>query len=93
MKTWIAKPNVIEVIHAQRWPGYRQILEDYDGAPKTFASLDALYTAQIDDLVELYRSFKGRLVIVNPPPVTNLSCIWHPLLSALTVGCRREPKN
>jgi peptidoglycan/LPS O-acetylase OafA/YrhL len=82
MKTWIAKPTVIEVIHAQRWPGYRQILEGYDGTPKTFASLDALYTAQIDDLVELYQSFKGRLVIINPPPVTNLACIWHPLLSA-----------
>jgi len=82
MKVWIADPHVTEVIHAQRWSGYRQILEDYEGAPKTFASLEALYTAQIDDLVELYRGFKGRIVIVNPPPVTNLVCLARPWVFA-----------
>jgi SGNH domain (fused to AT3 domains) len=82
MKTWIADPRVTEVIHAQRWSGYRQILEDHEGAPKTFASLEALYTTQIDDLVELYQGFKGRIVIVNPPPVTNLVCLARPRVFA-----------
>jgi len=40
--------------------------------------LDALYMVEINDLFELYRGFKGRIVIVNPPPVTNLVCLARP---------------
>jgi hypothetical protein len=84
MKRWLSDPRVVEVIHSQRWPGYRNALETWKGSQIEFASLENLYTAQLDDIERLYKDFRGRVVIVNSAPNTNLTCLTRPLYLRLT---------
>ena len=82
MKRWLTNPNVVGVIHAQRWQGYQDILETSSGTPVNFASLPELYRAQLDDIFSLYQGFPGKVVVVNGAPDTNLTCLTRPRQSS-----------
>ena len=78
MTEWLKNPNVVAVIHSQRWPGYIEGLETWTGAPLEFPSLKTLYEAEIADVLKLYQGFTGNVVFVNASPTTNLSCLLRP---------------
>lgn len=83
MKKWIADPRVVAVVHAQRWEGYKYILETAAGTPVEFANFDDLYRAVIPDVLDLYKDFKGSVVFVNESPTTNLNCLSRPAYLSL----------
>ncbi|TGP22980.1 acyltransferase [Mesorhizobium sp. M1D.F.Ca.ET.184.01.1.1] len=81
---WLKAGGIAAIIHAQRWPGYRNILErKADGAPIYMPNLTKLFPVMLDDIAKLYAGFRGPVILIGHAPNTNLICDLRPAFFSL----------
>lgn len=85
MKKWLHNPQVVAVVHAQRWVSYGDLLQTEDGHLLHFSDDASTFDAMIGDILPLYKNFSGRVVFINAAPDTNSECLTRP--PYLILGC------
>ncbi|AZO25008.1 acyltransferase [Mesorhizobium sp. M1E.F.Ca.ET.045.02.1.1] len=76
---WLSAGGIAAIVHAQRWPGYRNILErKADGAPVDMADLAKLFPTMLEDISKLYSGFPGPIIVIGHAPNSNLICDLRP---------------
>ncbi|RUW28061.1 acyltransferase [Mesorhizobium sp. M4B.F.Ca.ET.190.01.1.1] len=76
---WLNAGGIAAIVHAQRWPGYRNILErKADGAPVDIRNLAKLFPTMLEDISKLYTGFRGPVILIGHAPNTNLICALRP---------------
>ncbi|MBZ9756902.1 acyltransferase [Mesorhizobium sp. ESP6-5] len=76
---WMKTGGIVAIIQGQRWPGYRNLLEQKGtGAPVGLPDLAKLFPAMLADIAKLYVSFHGPVILIGHAPNTNLICGLRP---------------
>lgn len=81
---WLKAGDILAIVQAQRWPGYRTLLErKVDGAPVEMPDLAKLYATMLGDLAKLYAAFRGPVILIGHTPDANVVCHLRPTYLSL----------
>ena len=81
---WLKAGGIAAIVQAQRWPGYRNLLErKADGAPVDMPDLERLFPTMLEDIAKLYAGFRGPVILIGHAPNTNLVCDARPAYFSL----------
>lgn len=66
---WLKAGGIAAIVQAQRWPGYRNLLErKADGAPVDMPDLEKLFPTMLEDIAKLYAGFRGPVILIGHAP-------------------------
>ncbi|RWB58691.1 MAG: acyltransferase [Mesorhizobium sp.] len=76
---WLKAGGISAIVQAQRWPGYRNLLErKTDGVAVDAPDLGKLFPMMLMDVAKLYADFRGPVILIGHAPNTNLICDVRP---------------
>ncbi|MDX8455995.1 acyltransferase family protein [Mesorhizobium sp. VK9D] len=81
---WLEAGGIVAIVQGQRWPGYRNLLEQKaDGVPVDLPDPAKLFPAMLGDIAKLYAGFRGPIILIGHAPNTNLICALRPAYFSL----------
>ncbi|MER8628401.1 acyltransferase [Mesorhizobium opportunistum] len=81
---WLTAGGIVAIVQAQRWPGYRNMLESKaDVTPVDMPDVARLFPTMLGDIAKLYAGFHGPVILVGHAPNTNLICNTRPAYFSL----------
>jgi peptidoglycan/LPS O-acetylase OafA/YrhL len=76
---WLKAGGIMAVVQGQRWPGYRNLLEQKaGGAHVDMPDLARLFPTMFADIAKRYAGFQGPIILLGHAPSTDLICDTRP---------------